>query len=73
MEHLRNYLQSGNEEDRKLLSFRMPHSREAEQAVLGAMLIDSRCIPEVMGMLKPEDFFLPQNKDIFKAIFLMFQ
>lgn len=73
MEHLRNYLQSGNEEDRKLLSFRMPHSQEAEQAVLGAMLIDSRCIPEVMGVLKPEDFFLPQNKDIFKVIFLMFQ
>lgn len=61
------------EGDRGLLSFRMPHSQEAEQAVLGAMLIDSRCIPEVMRVLKPEDFFLPQNKDIFKAIFLMFQ
>ena len=62
MEHLRNYLQSGNEEDRKLLSFRMPHSREAEQAVLGAMLIDSRCIPEVMGVLKPEDFFCHKTR-----------
>lgn len=62
-----------NEGDQKLLSFQMPHSQEAEQAVLGAMLIDSRCIPEIMGLLKPEDFFLKQNQDIFKAIFLMFQ
>ena len=62
-----------NERDQKLLSFQMPHSQEAEQAVLGAMLIDSRCIPEIMGLLKPEDFFLKQNQDIFKAIFLMFQ
>ena len=61
------------EVDNQLLSYQMPHSQEAEQAVLGAMLIDSRCIPEVMGVLKPDDFFLRQNKEIFKVIFLMFQ
>ena len=35
------------EED--LLLRQMPHSVEAEQAVLGSMLIDARCVPEVIG------------------------
>lgn len=62
-----------NEVDNQLLSYQMPHSQEAEQAVLGAMLIDSRCIPDIMGLLQPEDFFLKQNREIFETIFLMFQ
>lgn len=65
--------QKYNDVDNQLLSYQMPHSQEAEQAVLGAMLIDSRCIPEIMGLLQPEDFFLKQNREIFETIFLMFQ
>ena len=51
---------------------RLPHSVEAEQAVLGAILIDARCVPDVLGKLKPEDFFIPQNRDIFSSVFSMF-
>jgi replicative DNA helicase len=51
---------------------RLPHSVEAEQAVLGAMLIDARCIPEALGFLRPDDFFIPQNKDIFESVYSMF-
>ena len=29
-----------------------PHSAEAEQAVLGSMLIDARCVPEVIDQLR---------------------
>ena len=50
--------------DKELLNYQVPHSLEAEQAVLGSMLIDSRCIPEVMGLLQPEDFYFAQNKEI---------
>lgn len=46
----------------------VPHSPEAEQSVLGAMLIDPRCIREVLAVLRPKDFYLPQNRDIFEAI-----
>ncbi len=56
----------------ELLSRQLPHSVEAEQAVLGAMLIDARCVPTVIEHLKPEDFFLRQNKDIYEAIYSMF-
>lgn len=58
--------------DEALLSRTMPHSAEAEQATLGAMLIDSRCIPQVIELLKPEDFYLKQNRDIYSTIYSMF-
>ena len=56
----------------ELLSRQLPHSLEAEQSVLGAMLIDSRCVAEVIGMLRPDDFFLQQNKEIYEIIYTMF-
>jgi replicative DNA helicase len=49
----------------------MPHSTEAEQAVLGAMLIDESCIPEVVTALKPEDFYLRQNREVYETIYRM--
>lgn len=39
-----------------LLTRQAPHSQEAEQSVLGSMLIDSRCISDVVGVVRPEDF-----------------
>lgn len=55
-----------------LLSRQMPHSLEAEQAVIGSMLIDSHCVADMLEVLKPEDFYLQQNKDIFTTIYTMF-
>ena len=31
----------------------IPQSLEAEQAVLGSILIDSRCLTDVIGILRP--------------------
>ena len=56
----------------ELLSRQMPHSLEAEQAALGAMLIDADCINDVMDKLQPEDFYIKQNRDIFETIYTMF-
>ena len=56
----------------ELMMRQMPHSLEAEQAVLGAMLIDAACIKEVMDKLRPEDFYLRQNREIFETIYSMF-
>ena len=58
--------------DEELLGKQLPQSLEAEQAVLGSILIDSRCVADVIGILQPEDFYLPQNKQIYKAIYAMF-
>ncbi|MBR4992394.1 MAG: replicative DNA helicase [Clostridia bacterium] len=55
-----------------LLSRQVPYSIEAEQAVLGSMLIDPRRIPDVMEMLKQEDFYLENNRILYEAIQKMF-
>ena len=58
--------------EEELLKRQVPQSLEAEQAVLGSILIDSRCITEVVGLIKPEDFYLEQNREIFETIYTMF-
>ena len=58
--------------DEELLYRQMPHSLEAEQAVLGSMLIDANCIKDVMEKLRPEDFYLRQNREVFETIYSMF-
>ena len=58
--------------DEELLSRQAPQSLEAEQAVLGSILIDSRCIADIIGILKPEDFFLKQNREIYESVYTMF-
>ena len=50
----------------------IPHSIEAEQAVLGSMLIDSRCVGDVIGILRAKDFYSSVNRNIFETIFSMF-
>ena len=59
-----------NEE--QLMNRQPPQSLEAEQSVLGSILIDSRCVADIIGLLKPEDFFLPQNREIYETVYTMF-
>ena len=55
------------------LAFRqMPHSVEAEQAVLGSILIDPRCVADVIGVLRADEFYVEANKNIFETVFSMF-
>ncbi len=58
--------------EEELLLKQLPHSVEAEQAVLGSMLIDARCVPEVIDQLKPDDFYIQQNREIYETIYSMF-
>jgi hypothetical protein len=36
-----------------------PHSSEAEEAVLGAMLLDAQALPKVMEILNEGNFYSP--------------
>ncbi len=56
----------------ELLARQMPQSTEAEQAVIGSMLIDPVCIPEVIEQLRPDDFYAEENRRIFETIYSMF-
>ena len=50
----------------------MPFSLEAEQSVLGAVLIDPSCMDQVAGVLSAEDFLLEEHKDVFAAMQKMY-
>ena len=52
----------------ELLGRKIPHSVPAEQAVIGSMLIDGRCIPDVLEKLRADEFYIKLNKDIFETI-----
>ena len=58
--------------DEELIGMQPPQSVEAEQSVLGAILIDSTCLPDIIGILQPKDFFLRQNREIYETIYTMF-
>lgn len=54
--------------DESLIKKIMPHSMEAEQAVIGSMLMDTDSIDTVIEILQPEDFYAKQYGTIFTAI-----
>ena len=46
-----------------------PHNIEAEQGVLGAMLLgDTRAIDEAVTMLVPEDFYRQSHREIYSRM-----
>ena len=50
----------------------MPYNLEAEQSVLGAILLDPANLSAVMGSLTPECFYRTQHQEIFSVMFRMF-
>ncbi len=56
----------------ELLMRQMPQSIEAEQAVIGSMLIDPVCVADVIEQLRPDDFYAEENQHIFETIYSMF-
>ncbi len=53
-----------------LENLNMPFSLEAEQAVLGSILVDSSCLSQAAVYINPESFYLPQHQSIFAAMLL---
>lgn len=49
-------------------SITVPHSREAEEAVIGAVLINPEAYQEVAGFLQSEDFFIHRHRFVWDAI-----
>ncbi|MEG2174776.1 MAG: replicative DNA helicase [Oscillospiraceae bacterium] len=50
----------------------LPYSLEAEQSVLGALLLDASCVPVVVQYLSPESFYRPQHRDLFAIVLRKF-
>jgi replicative DNA helicase len=46
----------------------LPHDREAERSVLGAILLNEKCLHDAMTDLVPGDFFLAENRLIYSCM-----
>ena len=49
-----------------------PQNIEAEQSVIGAMLIDKEAIAKTSEILRPEDFYRQDNRVIYEAILALY-
>lgn len=45
-----------------------PHNREAEESVLGSMMLKKEAITTTIEILKKEDFYIPAHEEIYGAI-----
>ena len=52
---------------------RQPFSVEAEQSVLGSIIIDPKALNVAQTMIKPDYFYIPQHKEIYMALTEMFE
>ena len=52
---------------------KLPYSVEAEQAVLGSIIIDPTCLSEIADRVKAEYFHIPQHREIYTAIATMYE
>lgn len=59
-------------EDLKLINKIPPNSIEAEQSVLGSMLLDREAIIVVLELLKGSDFYKEAHKEIFESMYDLF-
>lgn len=50
-----------------------PHDTEAEEAVIGSLLIDGEAIMKVVHLLRPEDFYTEKNRFCYEACLALFQ
>jgi len=51
----------------------LPHDLEAEEAVVGSVLIDGDCFPRIAPLLQPGDFYRERNQLCFAACVALFQ
>lgn len=49
----------------------LPHNEEAEQALLGTILVDNRLLENVSDFLQPKHFYQPVHGRIYQAIHLL--
>ena len=55
------------------LARELPHSNDAEVAVLGSIFIEPKLIIDAIDVIKPEHFYSERNRLIFGAMYELFQ
>ena len=52
---------------------RLPYSVEAEQAFMGSIIIDPKCLNDVATSIKAEYFYIPQHREIYATLAEMYE
>ena len=60
-------------EEKEIKKLMPPSDVEAEKAVLGSMMKSADAVADVIDVLKAEDFYLTEHREIFKAMVDMFR
>jgi replicative DNA helicase len=55
----------------QMLERPLPHSAEAERAILGAIILDNGLINQAIELLKPDDFYVRAHYHLFRAMISM--
>ncbi|MGO8694549.1 MAG: replicative DNA helicase [Rectinemataceae bacterium] len=50
-----------------------PHNAEAEQACLGAVLLDPDAVQNVLRFLRPDDFYVNANREVFAGVISLYE
>lgn len=58
--------------DLQRLDRKMPFSLEAEQSLLGSILIDPPCMDSIAAIMNAEDFYVPEHTEIYRAMQSMY-
>src|ERR1044072_8801952 len=52
----------------QMLERPLPHSAEAERAILGAIVLDNQLVNQAIELLRPEDFYVRAHQFVFRAM-----
>ncbi|HYN86496.1 MAG TPA: replicative DNA helicase [Pyrinomonadaceae bacterium] len=52
----------------QLLERPLPHSAEAERAILGAIILDNGLVNQAIELLRPDDFYIRANQFVFRSM-----
>lgn len=51
----------------------LPSSEDGERVILGAILLDNALLSQALEQLKPDDFYLPLNRQVYSAMIALFE
>src|SRR2546429_8022670 len=52
----------------ELLDRPLPHSADAERALLGSIILDNGLVHQVAELLAPDDFYVQAHRHVFRAM-----
>lgn len=61
-----------DEQNNIFIERELPHSREAEESVLGSILTNAESVAQAAEIIKAEDFYYIQNREIYNVVMELF-